>query len=81
MWTDFRSSEATCLRERFSVFAAYSLPGMSPETVPEDITPVNLFRLAFNYAFGANLPYLENAYYYYGGGAVFITTTRTSLSG
>ena len=65
MLTDFRSSENTCLKERFSVFAAYYLPNLNPETIPNDITPVNLFRIIFNEYFQANLPLLKNAHYYY----------------
>ena len=65
MLTDFQSSENTCLRERFSPFAAYYFPGMMRESVPDDLSEVNLFRLVFNYYFGADFPLLENKYYYY----------------
>ena len=34
-----------------------------PEKIPDDITPVNLFRIVFNEYFDARLPMLENAYY------------------
>jgi len=63
--TDFRSSENTCLKERFSVFSAYYLPGMNEEQVPDDISAVNVFRLVLNLYFGADLPLLEDSFYYY----------------
>jgi hypothetical protein len=65
MLTDFRPSEATCLRERFSIFAAYYLPGRDADVIPEDITPVNLFRIIFNEYFNAHLPLLERSHYYH----------------
>lgn len=67
MFTDFESAESTCLKERFSPFAAYYLPGVDPATVPNNITPVNLFRFVFNEYFHANLPVLENRQYYSDG--------------
>jgi hypothetical protein len=63
--TDFSSAENTCIKERFSPFAAYYLPGMNLETVPSDLTTVNLFRMIFNQYFAADLPLLENQHYYY----------------
>lgn len=67
MLTDFNSIENTCLRERFSPFAAYYLPGVSDDKIPADITPVNLFRIVFSEYFDAELPLLENRYFYYRG--------------
>ena len=64
MLTDFGSSANTCLEERFSNFSAYYLPGMDSSVIPEDITPVNLFRILFNEYFDTDLPLLESAYYY-----------------
>ena len=63
MFTDFDSPDQTCLRERFSIFAAYYLPGVDPGAIPSDLTPVNLYRIIFNKYFGTNMPLLENAYY------------------
>lgn len=62
--TYFTSVEKTCIRERLSPFAAYYFPGMSAADIPDDLTPVNLFRLVFNEYFGGNFPLLENRYYY-----------------
>lgn len=64
MLTDFSSSEATCLKERFSPLAAYYLPGVDEDAIPDDITPVNLFRIIFNEYFQADFPLLENRYYF-----------------
>jgi hypothetical protein len=62
--TDFNSIEDTCLPGRFSQFSAYYLPGLDPSKIPDDITPVNLFRVIFNEYFGTTLPLLKNANYW-----------------
>ena len=64
MYVDFSSSENTCLDERFSPFAAYYLPDIDRDAIPEDVTPVNLFRIVFNEYFETDLPILENHYYF-----------------
>lgn len=64
MLTDFTSFTNTCLMERFSNFSAYYLPMARQSVIPDNITPVNLFRIIFDEYFDANLPLLENAYYY-----------------
>ena len=69
--TDFRSSDKTCLFERFSPFAAYYLPGIDRNAIPPDITPVNIFRIVFNKYFDTDLPLLEN-YYYFSKDAFFV---------
>jgi hypothetical protein len=79
MMTDFKSLENTCLRERFSVFAAYHLPGMDPVNIPSDITPVNLFRIIFNQYFSARLPLLESRQYYYSDVYIYDPIDVTSL--
>ncbi len=58
------SLDNTCIRERFSIFTAYYLPGTSPTAVPTDISSVNAFRIILDRYFQANLPVLENASYY-----------------
>jgi hypothetical protein len=67
----FSSTENTCLRERFSAFGAYHLPGMDQEMMPQDLTPVNLFRIIFNRYFGANLELLDNRQYFTKGHNMF----------
>lgn len=63
--TDFSSAENTCIKERFSPFAAYYLPGMDQDDIPSNLTTVNLFRILFNEYFKAELPLLENEQYYF----------------
>ena len=65
MLTDLNSLENTCIRERFSPFAAYYLPGLERGVIPSDISTVNLFRIILNEYFGAQLPLLENRQYFY----------------
>ncbi|MCC6568398.1 MAG: hypothetical protein IT315_04095 [Anaerolineales bacterium] len=62
----FSSVEKTCIRERFSTFAAYYFPGLTSDEVPADLATVNLFRFVFNKYFGGDFPLLENRYYYIG---------------
>jgi hypothetical protein len=69
--TDFFSAENSCLRERFSIFAAYYLPDAGKDIIPDDITPVNLFRIIFNQYFGADFMVLPNLYYYTNGVLLF----------
>jgi hypothetical protein len=63
--TDFSSAENTCIKERFSPFAAYYLPGIEHDMIPSDVSAVNIFRILFNHYFRADLPLLENKHYYY----------------
>lgn len=67
MLTDLTSPENTCIRERFSPFAAYYLPDLESGAIPPDISPVNLFRIIFDEYFDAQLPLLENRQYFYKG--------------
>jgi hypothetical protein len=64
MYTDFDSEKDTCLKEAFSVFAAYYLPGIDPEAIPQDISSVNLFRIIFNNYFGADMDLLNRKHYF-----------------
>ncbi|MBN1453421.1 MAG: sulfatase-like hydrolase/transferase [Anaerolineales bacterium] len=64
MLTDFDSLENTCLQERFSIFSAYYLPGADTKIIPDDITPVNIFRIIFREYFHVDLPLLDNSFYY-----------------
>jgi hypothetical protein len=65
MLTDLASPEHTCIRERFSPFAAYYLPGIGHEVIPSDISTVNLFRILLNEYFETQLPLLESKQYFY----------------
>lgn len=53
------------LLEKFSILTAVLMPGTTPAELEgsgfsDTITPVNLFRVIFNAAFGADLPLLED---------------------
>jgi hypothetical protein len=63
--TDFSSAENTCIKERFSPFAAYYLPGIEQAAIPSDLSAVNIFRVLFNQYFQADLPLLKNEHYYF----------------
>lgn len=57
-------SRADQVAERTDVFAAYHLPGVDPDAVPEDLTAVNLFRLVLREYFEADLPLIEDVTYW-----------------
>jgi hypothetical protein len=57
-WDDPKRSDAT---ERLGILAAVRLPGN--DAVPDDLTPVNLFRVVFNELFGDRYPLLPNRSY------------------
>lgn len=54
----------TDVHERFSILNAYHLPGMDRDEIPQDITPVNTFRMVLNHYFQADLPMLPNRSFY-----------------
>ena len=54
----------TCLKERFSILNAYHLPSQSLNQIPEDITPINTFRIIFNTYFGTQFDILPNHNYF-----------------
>jgi hypothetical protein len=78
MLTNFASSDNTCLKERFSIFAAYYLPGIDKTVIPEDITPVNLFRIIFNQYFSANLSMMEDMQFFSTGTCIYCAEDVTS---
>lgn len=50
--------------ERMSIFNAYYFPDQNYETLYEDITPVNTFRIVLNGYFGADYDLLEDRSYF-----------------
>lgn len=64
IFIDSQSLSPPCFHERYSILNAYYLPGIDPTAVPQDITPVNTFRMIFNYYFAANLELLPNHQYF-----------------
>lgn len=51
--------------------SAYLVPKAMRGTIPDDVTPVNAFRLIFRGAFGAQIPLRENRTYYSNLGSLF----------
>ena len=52
------------ISDRISVFGAYSLPGVSADSLADSITPVNVVRLVLRHYFRADLPPLQDATYW-----------------
>lgn len=65
MLVGFSSSQNTCIKERFSPFAAYHPPDSDGGLIPSDVSAVNVFRMVFNKYFDADLPILESRQYFY----------------
>lgn len=59
-WT--KASQET-LEEKFRLMVAFHMPGADPGTIPQDVTPVNSFRLIFNEYFDAGFEILPNRSY------------------
>lgn len=49
--------------DRVRIFNAYYLPGAKPELIYDGISPVNSFRIVFNYYFGADYKLLKDISY------------------
>jgi hypothetical protein len=64
IFVDYQSASPPCFYERYSILNAYYLPGIDTKTVPQDITPVNTFRMIFNQYFSADLEILPNRQYF-----------------
>lgn len=63
---DLQQVSPPAMLERISAFAAYSLPGVPADSVPNDISPVNVLRFVLRYYFEADLPPLSEATYWSG---------------
>jgi hypothetical protein len=63
---DFRKSRPERMRKRLGILSAFHLPERDAAAiVPDDISPVNTFRLVFREYFGADLPLLPNRCHYW----------------
>ena len=71
LYVDFEDLEGSCLKERFSVFAAYYLPDRPASVVPENISAVNVFRIVLNQYFDASLELLDDRQYFMKGYYLF----------
>ena len=63
-YLDWKSVENTCLKERFSILNAYYLPQGGSSQLNQHITPVNSFRVLFNYFFGTNFEFMDDKEYF-----------------
>lgn len=63
-WNSQEIPQDHMLQERFRIFNAYYLPSGGNELLYESITPVNTFRLVFDFYFGTNYGLLEDKSYY-----------------
>jgi len=61
---DLTDPEKSNLKERMSIFNAIYLPGDGKTGLYEEITPVNTFRIIFNYYFGADYRLLKDESYF-----------------
>lgn len=59
-WKEASTDE---LKLKFGIVNAYFLPGVDETAIPNQITPVNTFRMIFNHYMGEELPLLENRSY------------------
>src|SRR5215207_7565806 len=64
IFIDSETASPPCFYERYSILNAYYLPGMDPSDVPQDITPVNTFRMILDHYFSADLELLSNHQYF-----------------
>jgi hypothetical protein len=74
---DFYDPQGSCMKERFSNFAAYYLPGTEPGVIPQDISPVNIFRIVLNEYFDAQMALLDDRQYFMNGFYLFDTLDVT----
>lgn len=63
MLQENRYAEKVCLDERFSIFAAYHLPGIDQNSIINDLTTINIFRIILNEYFSTELEMLDNHAY------------------
>ena len=63
-YPDERASD-TSLRAALKNFSAYYLPGKNKRVLPNDMSPVNTFRLVFDQYFGTGYGLLGNKSYYH----------------
>jgi hypothetical protein len=61
---DWQGAERSNLEERFSILNAYYLPGDREERLYDQISPVNTFRLIFNFYLGTEYARLEDKSYF-----------------
>lgn len=78
MLGNYDELDEACLYERYSILNAYYLPGFASLSIPEDVSPVNSFRLVFNLYFGTDLELLPDLMYFSPIGRMYRFTNVTS---
>jgi hypothetical protein len=61
---DWEDPEKTNMKERLSILNAYYLPGEAKKLLYDSITPVNTFRVIFNYLFDTDFEKLDDKSYF-----------------
>ena len=61
---DWNSPTKEMIEERTSIFCAAYLPGIDPQTLPKQTSPVNMFRLYIQKYLDPNFPLLEDKTYF-----------------
>ena len=62
--TNWENPAKTNMKERFSILNAYYLPEEGKKLLYKSITPVNTFRVIFNYLFNYDLDLLNDESYF-----------------
>lgn len=62
-WDDWGNASNTLLKEKFPIFNAYYLPKAPKNIIQDTITPVNSFRIVFNFYFHTNFRILHDKNY------------------
>jgi len=78
---DYDDVGGTDIRERFSILNAYFLPYGGDAELYSEITPVNTFRVIFDYYFGAEMDLLPDESYFstYGRPYDFVNVTDKAI--
>jgi hypothetical protein len=76
----FDKGQNTCWYERYSILNAYLLPGLDPDSLPQDINPVNSFRFVFNTYLGTDFGLLPHKQYYSAGDSLYQFRDITGLT-
>jgi hypothetical protein len=62
-YLDWSSNENSCIFERTAILNAYLIPGVGPELLYPEITPVNSFRIVLNTLLGTDYALLPDNVY------------------
>ena len=79
-FTDFNSSGNTCHRERFAILNAYLVPADLQTRLYPTITPVNTFRILFDYFLGTSLGKLPDLNYFSAWKSPYNFEDKTAVS-